>query len=113
MKLKPEMAADIFKALADEHRLKMLDFIATQDPDCCRTGEGICACDVHDFIGLAQPTVSPHLRILVDAGLLDVERRGRWNYYTLNTQGFAAAQKVLERLAALAPAEPRRLRPAS
>jgi ArsR family transcriptional regulator len=111
MKAKPETAADIFKALADEHRLKMLDFIATKDPDCCRTGEGICACDVQDFIGLAQPTVSQHLRILVDAGLLDVERRGKWNYYTLNARGFASAKKVLERFHSLA-SESRQLRPA-
>lgn len=112
MKTKPETAADIFKALADEHRLKMLDFIATQDPDCCRTGEGICACDVQDFIGLAQPTVSQHLRILVEAGLLDVERRGKWNYYTLNARGFASAQKVLERYHSLA-SQPGQLRSAS
>jgi ArsR family transcriptional regulator len=112
MKPKPDTAADIFKALADEHRLKMLDFIATRDPDCCRTGEGICACDVQDFIGLAQPTVSQHLRILVNAGLLNVERRGKWHYYTLNDKGFASAQKVLERFNALA-SEPRKLRSAS
>lgn len=112
MKTKPATAADTFKALADEHRLKMLDFIATQDPGCCRTGEGICACDVQDFIGLAQPTVSQHLRILVDADLLKVERRGKWNYYTLHAKGFASAQKVLEHFHSLA-AESRELRSAS
>lgn len=112
MKAQHPPTSDVFKALADEHRLKMLDFIATQDPDCCRTGEGICACDVQDFIGLAQPTVSQHLRILVDAGLLNVQRRGKWNYYTLNARGFASAQKVLERFQALA-SESRELRPAS
>jgi ArsR family transcriptional regulator len=112
MKPRPTTAADIFKALGDEHRLKMLEFIATKDPDCCRTGEGICACDVQEFIGLAQPTVSQHLRILVDAGLLNVEKRGKWNYYTLNAQGFGKAQKVLEQFHSLA-SEPRQLRDAS
>lgn len=104
MKAIPSTVADIFKALSDEHRLKMLEFIATKDPDACRTGEGICACDVQEIIGLAQPTVSQHLRILVNAGLLDVERRGKWNYYTLNAKGFTAAQKTLEHFQALAPA---------
>ncbi|NNB95245.1 winged helix-turn-helix transcriptional regulator [Corallococcus exiguus] len=112
MKVIPSTLADVFKALSDEHRLKMLDFIATKDPDACRTGEGICACDVQDFIGLAQPTVSQHLRILVDAGLLDVERRGKWNYYTLNAKGFTSAQKALEHFQTLAPST-RKLRPAS
>jgi ArsR family transcriptional regulator, arsenate/arsenite/antimonite-responsive transcriptional repressor len=105
-------AADVFKALGDEHRLRMLEFIATRDPGCCRTGEGICACDVQDFIGLAQPTVSQHLKILVNAGLLDVERRGKWNYYTLNARGFARARTVLERFHAQATS-PQQLLPAS
>jgi ArsR family transcriptional regulator len=87
--------ASVFKALSDEHRLRMLKFITTADAACCRTGEGVCACDVQEFIGLAQPTVSQHLRILVDAGLLHVERRGKWNYYTLATEGFRVAQSVL------------------
>lgn len=111
MKTKPT-AVDVFKALGDEHRMKMLEFIATKDPGCCRTGEGICACDVQDFIGLAQPTVSQHLKLLVNAGLLDVERRGKWNYYTLNAKGFASARKAMEHFHALA-SEPEPLRPAS
>ncbi|MCI0574157.1 MAG: metalloregulator ArsR/SmtB family transcription factor [Myxococcaceae bacterium] len=89
---------DVFKALSDEHRLRMLEFIATADAACCRTGEGVCACDVQDFIGLAQPTVSQHLKLLVQAGLLDVERRGKWNYYTLSADGFSSAQSVLQKL---------------
>jgi ArsR family transcriptional regulator, arsenate/arsenite/antimonite-responsive transcriptional repressor len=94
----------VFKALGDEHRWRMLEFIATSDPACCSTGEGICACDVQAFIGLAQPTVSQHLKILVQAGLLDVERRGKWNYYALRPQGFALARAALESLQA--PARP-------
>lgn len=93
----------VFKALGDAHRLRMLEFIATSDPACCSTGEGICACDVQAFIGLAQPTVSQHLKILVEAGLLDVERRGKWNYYTLRAQGFALAQGALQKLQATLP----------
>jgi ArsR family transcriptional regulator, arsenate/arsenite/antimonite-responsive transcriptional repressor len=103
----------VFKALGDEHRWRMLEFIATSDPACCSTGEGICACDVQAFIKLAQPTVSQHLKILVEAGLLDVERRGKWNYYALRPQGFALAQATLEKLQATLPksAATRRSRP--
>jgi ArsR family transcriptional regulator, arsenate/arsenite/antimonite-responsive transcriptional repressor len=90
----------VFKALGDAHRWRMLEFIATGDPACCSTGEGICACDVQAFVGLAQPTVSQHLKILVQAGLLDVERRGKWNYYALRPQGFALARTALEKLQA-------------
>lgn len=97
----------VFKALSDEHRLRMLEFITTADAACCRTGEGVCACDVQTFIGLAQPTVSQHLKILVDAGLLYVERRGKWNYYTLAPEGFEAAQRVLHRFTVASPSKPR------
>ena len=105
----------VFKALGDEHRWRMLEFIATSDPACCSTGEGICACDVQAFIGLAQPTVSQHLKILVEAGLLDVEKRGKWNYYSLRPQGFSLAQAALQRLQATLPrpSAPRRPRPSA
>lgn len=87
---------DIFKALGDEHRLKILQFIATGDPACCSTGEGICACDIIDEVGLAQPTVSHHMKILVDAQLVRGEKRGRWVYYSLNQEGFRQAQAFLQ-----------------
>lgn len=78
----------------------MVEFISTTDAATCRTGDGVCACDVQDFIGLAQPTVSQHLKILVSAGLLRVERRGKWNYYSLVPEGLLLAERVLRRLAA-------------
>jgi ArsR family transcriptional regulator len=87
--------AGIFKALGDEHRLKILQFIATGNPACCSTGEGICACDIIDEVGLAQPTVSHHMKILVDAHLVRGEKRGRWVYYSLNEEGFRNAQAFL------------------
>jgi ArsR family transcriptional regulator len=70
-----EALAGTFKALADPGRLRLLSFIAAQ-PD----GEA-CVCHVTDSVGLSQPTVSHHLKLLHDAGLLEREKRGAWVYY--------------------------------
>lgn len=72
-----EDLAQRFKAIADPARLRLLNFIASQ-PD----GEA-CVCVLTEPLGLAQPTVSHHLRVLTDAGLLARERRGTWAYYRL------------------------------
>ncbi|CAM3593110.1 metalloregulator ArsR/SmtB family transcription factor [Occultella aeris] len=80
--LDPATARDIaqgFKALADPTRVQLLAIIAAQ-PD----GEA-CVCDLTEPVGLSQPTVSHHLKILVSAGLLAREQRGRWAYYSLRT----------------------------
>lgn len=95
--------ADVFKALGDEHRLRMLEFVATGDPSCCSTGRGICACDIQEHVGLAQPTVSHHMRLLTEAGLVTGEKRGKWVYYTLNPAGFDVAREVAGRFLALSP----------
>ncbi|ADG76528.1 transcriptional regulator, ArsR family [Cellulomonas flavigena DSM 20109] len=76
----PETArelARVFKALSDPTRVQLLSIVAAhQDREAC-------VCDLTEPVGLAQPTVSHHLKILVDAGLLTREQRGRWAYYSL------------------------------
>ena len=67
-------AAELFKALGDPHRLRLLEIIARASPD-------ICVCDLNDGVPLLQPTVSHHLRVLKDAGLVTCERRANWMYY--------------------------------
>ncbi len=67
--------ATTFKALADPTRVAIVNQLA-----CC---EECCVCDLTATFDLAQPTVSHHLRILRDAGLVDVERRGTWAFYRL------------------------------
>jgi ArsR family transcriptional regulator len=78
--LSPDEAAELerlFKALADRHRLQILNCLL-------HAGEGsICVCDFEAILGVKQPTVSHHLRQLLDAGLLDRERRGTYAYYRL------------------------------
>ena len=90
--------AEVFKALGDEQRLKMLDFIARNDASCCVTQHGVCACDLQVVSGLSQPTVSHHLKILTDAGLITASKRGRWVYYALSHHGSSIARAALEQL---------------
>jgi len=67
--------ADAFKVLADPARLRLLSIVASSS-----TGEA-CACDLVEPLGRSQPTVSHHLALLVDAGLLSREKRGKWAWY--------------------------------
>jgi len=66
----------LFKAVADRHRVQILNLLAGAD-------DAVCVCKLVPALGLAQPTVSYHLKLLVDAGLLERERRGRFSYYRL------------------------------
>lgn len=67
--------AGLFKALADPGRVRLLALIAAHD------GAEACVCNLTEPLGLSQPTVSHHLKILLEAGLLERDRRGSWNYY--------------------------------
>ena len=68
--------AALFKALADPHRLTMLATLA-------RAEDEVCVCDFTSGLPLNQPTVSHHLKILRDAGLVSGDRRGTWVYYRI------------------------------
>ncbi len=70
-----ETLARMFKALGDPTRVKLLSMIAAA-PE----GEG-CVCDMIEPVGLSQPTVSHHMKLLVEAGLATREQRGKWAYY--------------------------------
>ena len=72
-----EMLAVRFKALADPNRLRILSIISSS-PEA-----ETCVCDLSEPLKLGQPTVSHHLKILVEAGLLNREKRGVWAYYSL------------------------------
>ncbi|GER22253.1 putative transcriptional regulator, ArsR family protein [Zafaria cholistanensis] len=67
----------VFKALADPNRLRLLSIVRAEP-----SGES-CVCDLTGPLELGQPTVSHHLKVLVDAGLLHREKRGTWAYYSL------------------------------
>ncbi|MFE2829133.1 ArsR/SmtB family transcription factor [Streptomyces sp. NPDC059271] len=67
--------ARTFKALGDPVRLRLLSMIAS------RAGGEVCVCDLTPAFDLSQPTISHHLKLLRQAGLIDCERRGTWVYY--------------------------------
>ena len=69
--------ARTLKAVADPARLRLLSIIAAQG------GAEVCNCDLTEPLGIGQPTVSHHLRVLVDAGILSREKRGAWAFYRL------------------------------
>ena len=68
--------AEVFRALGDPARVRIVNLLAT-------SSEPVCACELYEPLGLAQPTVSHHLKKLVEAGLLDREQRGKWVYFSL------------------------------
>src|SRR5690606_15905058 len=77
-----------FKALGDPTRLEIFHLVATQQ-------EPICACDVVDRFDVSQPTISHHLKVLREAGLISVSRRGVWAYYAAEPAGLALLDAAL------------------
>jgi ArsR family transcriptional regulator, arsenate/arsenite/antimonite-responsive transcriptional repressor len=84
-----EELAPLFKAVADPMRLRLLSLIA-----CHEDGES-CVCDLTEAFDVTAPTVSYHLRILREAGLISSERRGTWVYYRINPAVMARMSAVL------------------
>lgn len=78
-----------FRAIADPARLQLLNFIAAQP-----AGEA-CVCHLMKPLDVKQPTVSHHLKVLYEAGLLDRERRGTWVYYRIVSERLAALRDAL------------------
>ena len=72
-----QVLARTLKALADPARLRVLSLVAGAD------GREVCVCDLTEPLGLSQPTVSHHLKVLVEAGFLQREKRGVWAHYSL------------------------------
>jgi ArsR family transcriptional regulator, arsenate/arsenite/antimonite-responsive transcriptional repressor len=77
-----EATAQLFKALADPARVRIVNRLAQGD-------EPVCACEFPQFLGLSQPTASHHLSKLTRAGLLNREQRGKWAYFSLDPEAAA------------------------
>ena len=88
----------VFRALGDPTRVRLLSLIAAQ-PE-----REACVCDLTGPVDLSQPTVSHHMKQLVDAGLVTGERRGRWVYYELVPEALRELATTLEGFAAAAEA---------
>jgi len=76
--------AELFRALADPARVRIVNLLAS-------AGDPVCACNLNEPFGLSQPTVSHHLKKLVEVGLLEREQRGKWAYFSLRPD---AVQKL-------------------
>jgi ArsR family transcriptional regulator len=83
-----DATAGIFRALGDPARVRIVNLLATSD-------EPVCVCNLTEPLALSQPTVSHHMKKLVDAGLVRREQRGKWAYFSLK-------RDAVETLAAVA-----------
>jgi ArsR family transcriptional regulator, arsenate/arsenite/antimonite-responsive transcriptional repressor len=79
----------LLKALADPTRLRLVSMVAAHE------GGEACVCDLTEPLGLTQPTISHHLRILVDAGIFTRDKRGVWAYYALVPSAMDALSAIL------------------
>ena len=79
-----EQVAPLLKALAEPVRLRLMSLIASHP------GGEACVCDLNEAFDLSQPTISHHLKVLHEAGLLDRDKRGVWVYYRARTQALAS-----------------------
>jgi ArsR family transcriptional regulator, arsenate/arsenite/antimonite-responsive transcriptional repressor len=84
-----ESLATVLKAIAEPTRLRLVSLVAAH------ADTEACVCDLTEPVGLSQPTVSHHLKILVDAGVLQREQRGKWAYYKLVPATFASLSRLL------------------
>lgn len=80
-------AAAVFRALSDETRLRILKAISQMHE--------LCECNIVPVLGLSQPTVNYHLKVLREAGLVESERRGQWVYHTVNSKAVLGAVREL------------------
>lgn len=79
-----EQVAPLLKALADPVRLRLMSLVASHP------GGEACVCDLADAFDLSQPTISHHLKVLHESGLLDRDKRGVWVYYRARTDSLAS-----------------------
>src|SRR5215212_2448116 len=93
----PELSEDdaqqleaVFKALADRHRVKILNRLLAAD------GEAVCVCDFQDMLDLKQSSVSYHLKQLLDAGIVQREKRGSYAYFSLTDGALERVRSLLD-----------------
>ena len=84
-----------FKALADPNRLRILQIL--RNPVCCAVDResGMCACDIESQLDLSQPTISHHMKVLKEAGLVEAEKIGPWVWYRRNEVALQGLREAL------------------
>lgn len=91
--------ASVFKAFGDENRVRILGLL--------RSGEK-CACHLLEELNISQPTLSHHMKLLCDAGVVRGRKEGKWVYYSIDPQGAEQAVTLLKQLITLEEPEPPR-----
>lgn len=91
MEIKYENEARVFKAFCDPNRLMIIEIL--------QSGEK-CACKLLEDLDIVQSTLSHHMKILCESGLVDSTRNGKWMHYSLNMQGFEIANELLNEFSA-------------
>ncbi|WP_334172079.1 ArsR/SmtB family transcription factor [Sinomonas sp.] len=84
-----EQVAPLLKALGDPVRLRLMSLVASHE------GGEACVCDLNDAFDLSQPTISHHLKVLHEVGLLDREKRGVWAYYRARPEALASLAALI------------------
>ena len=84
-----DATARLFRAIGDPARVRILNVLAT-------SADAVCVCNLIEPLGLSQPTVSHHLKTLVDVGLLEREQRGKWAYFSLKPEAAARLASLLD-----------------
>jgi len=79
----------VLKAFCDENRLRILEML--------KSGEK-CACKLLEELDITQPTLSHHMKILVDSGIICARKKGKWTYYSCSPEGVEAARNILRTL---------------
>ena len=89
MEFNPKKTAVIFKAFCDENRIKILQFLIDGEK---------CACKLLEALNITQPTLSHHMKTLLDSGIVNGRKEGKWMYYSISEEGLKKAQEYLDYL---------------
>ena len=87
MNIDEKRTAKVFKAFCDENRIRILDMLSTGEK---------CACRLLEEIDVTQPTLSHHMKILCDSGIVVGRKEGKWTHYSISQKGIEEAQKYLD-----------------
>ena len=89
MKLNPKKTAVIFKAFCDENRIKILQLLLDGEK---------CACKLLEELNITQPTLSHHMKTLLDSGIVEGRKEGKWMHYSISEEGAGLAKECLRQL---------------
>lgn len=89
MEIDEKKISAVFKAFCDENRIKILKLLVTGEK---------CACELNEKINVSQPTMSHHMKILCDSGVVSGRREGKWTYYSISSEGASFAIRALHEL---------------